>query len=91
VLSSDYEGLPTVLIEALACGTPLVSTDCPSGPRELLADGQFGRLVPVGDAHALASAIVEALQATHDPEALRARAQEFSVEKAVGRYLALIA
>lgn len=60
-LSSVREGLPTVLIEALATGTPVVSTDCPSGPQEILQGGELGRLVPVGDHDALAQAIVEAL------------------------------
>jgi glycosyltransferase involved in cell wall biosynthesis len=90
VLSSTGEGLPTVIIEALAAGTPVVSTDCPSGPREILCDGQFGRLVPVGDAAALAAAMAESLASTHDTAALKARAQDFSIDKAVDRYLELL-
>ena len=61
VMSSAWEGLPTALIEALAVGVPIVSTDCPSGPREILRDGAYGRLVPVGDPDAMAAAISEAL------------------------------
>ena len=60
-LSSDFEGLPTVLIESLALGTPVVATDCKSGPREILKNGALGELVPMGDARALAQAIARTL------------------------------
>ena len=90
VLSSEYEGLSMVLVEALEQGTPVVSMDCPSGPREVLEDGRHGALVPVGDVDALASAMQEALGAHHDHEALKRRAQDFSVDKAADAYLDLL-
>lgn len=90
VLSSISEGLSMVIIEALAAGTPVVSTDCPFGPREILRDGQFGRLVPVGDAIALADAMFETLTTPHDTAALRVRAQDFSIANAANRYLELL-
>jgi glycosyltransferase involved in cell wall biosynthesis len=65
VLSSAWEGLPTVLIEALALGSPIVSTDCACGPSEILRDGELGTLVPVGDIDAMASAIYEAITTKH--------------------------
>mgnify|MGYP006282616891 CR=1 FL=1 len=86
-LSSDYEGFGIVLAEALACGCPIVSTDCPSGPREILEDGKWGRLVPVGDEEALAEAMRKSLEEEHDPERLRQRAMDFSVDRAVDTYL----
>ncbi|HBB31515.1 MAG TPA: glycosyl transferase [Cyanobacteria bacterium UBA8803] len=61
VLSSIQEGLPTVLIEAMAIGTPVISTNCPSGPDEILANGKYGELVPVGDSQAMADAILRVL------------------------------
>lgn len=90
VLTSDYEGLPTVLIEALEQGTPVVSTDCPSGPREILEEGKHGTLVPVGDVDALARAMEDALTRDHDREALKRRAEDFSVDKAADAYLGLL-
>jgi glycosyltransferase involved in cell wall biosynthesis len=90
VLSSLYEGLGNVLIEALACGCPVVSTNCPSGPAEILEDGKFGPLVPVGDPAALAEAIISVLNEPPDPERLRERAGLFSVDRAVDRYEALL-
>ncbi|MES1954621.1 glycosyltransferase [Salinisphaera hydrothermalis] len=86
VLSSDYEGLPTVVIEALACGCPVVSTDCPSGPREILDAGAFGELVPCGDDEQLAQAMARTLAAPPDRERQRTRAQTFSVDASLARY-----
>lgn len=86
VLSSDYEGLPTVLIEALACGAKIVSTDCPSGPREILKDGTLGVLVERGNPYMLAEGIRKARAWNPDRERMRARAQDFTLSKSVDRY-----
>lgn len=90
VLSSIGEGLPTVIIEALANGTPVVSTDCPSGPREILEDGKFGRLVPVGDANSLAKAMIDAIHSNHNISELQNRANDFSIENISKKYLDLM-
>lgn len=87
VLSSDHEGFGNVIVEALEHGIPVVSTDCPSGPREILQGGKYGTLVPVGDVDALAQAMLDALQSTHDHAALQARAREFAVDKIANEYL----
>jgi glycosyltransferase involved in cell wall biosynthesis len=89
VLSSAWEGLPTVLIEALAAGTRVVSTDCPSGPREILQEGRLGALVPVGDAAGLSQAMMEELEHPRETVPLDALAP-FTMDAAVDHYLRLI-
>ncbi len=86
VLSSRWEGFANVVAEALACGAPIVATDCPSGPAEILDGGRYGRLVPVGDADAMADAILQAMaepRRTVDPEWL----SRFSLETGIEAYL----
>ncbi|TAK39907.1 MAG: glycosyltransferase [Lysobacteraceae bacterium] len=90
VLSSDYEGFGSVIVEALAYGLPVVSTDCPSGPSEILAGGKYGRLVPCGDAVALATAMHDALGTDHDSAALKRRAGDFSLDNIAEQYLDLL-
>lgn len=88
VLSSRYEGLPGVLIEAMACGAPVVSTDCPSGPREILEGGRWGALVPLDDVNELANAIDSVLSTKRSqlPDVSR-RAAFFREDSAVDAYL----
>lgn len=89
-LSSRFEGLPTVLLEAMACGTPVVSTDTPYGPKEILEGSKWGYLTPMGDAVAMAQAILKTLQGEHPTaDALRRRAADFSTQRAVEAYEAL--
>ena len=89
VLSSAWEGFGNVLVEAMACGTPVVSTDCPSGPAEILEGGKWGRLVPVGDHEALSEAILDELRNPSSSLAVE-RAESFATRHAIDEYEALI-
>ena len=89
VLSSEYEGLPNVLIQAMAFGTPVVATDCESGPAEILEGGRYGTLVPVGDVPQLAAAITESLDKPRQPEARASVLSRFGAAEATAQYLAL--
>jgi glycosyltransferase involved in cell wall biosynthesis len=89
-LSSRHEALPNVLVEALACGCPVVATDCRGGVSEILQGGAVGRLVPVGDPTALAAAILSALDRPGDREVRLRRADDFRPDRAAHRYLAAL-
>jgi len=91
VCSSVYEGLGNAVIEALACGTAVVSTDCPYGPREILQNGRYGTLVPVGDAAHLATAIAGALDQPVDRKNLMRRGFDYTAEHAAACFLELVA
>lgn len=88
VLSSRWEGFGNVIVEALECGVPVVSTDCPSGPAEILENGRIGQLVPIQDPVALAASMAKGLTDPVDRNMLRRRAQDFSVSSIADQYLA---
>jgi glycosyltransferase involved in cell wall biosynthesis len=88
-LSSEWEGLPTALIEALALGVPVVSTDCPSGPSEILASGKYGIIVPMKDSAALARGILKVLDG-HRPNVPEQALERYAVDAVVDRYLNLM-
>lgn len=90
VLSSRYEGLPTALIEAMACGCSIVSTDCPSGPQEILAGGKYGTLVPIQDSISLSNGMLQVLNEPFSQEVLQERARMFATEQIVPQYLATL-
>lgn len=90
VSSSAWEGLPTVLIEALALGTPVVATDCPGGSAEILQGGKYGALVEMKNPTALAQAVINTLNSPPDPSTLKERGQVFSMEASARKYLELL-
>lgn len=90
VLASQFEGFGNVIVEALACGTPVVATNCPGGPKDILDHGKYGTLVPVGDPPALATAIVAALATSANPQANMARASDYALTHITDRYIDLV-
>lgn len=87
VLSSQFEGCPNVLVEAMACGCPVVSTKCPHGPDEILEGGRYGPLITVGDDEQLAKAIAATLDKPESPAVLSERASYFDFDSSIEKYL----
>jgi glycosyltransferase involved in cell wall biosynthesis len=85
-LSSAWEGFGNVIVEAMACGTPVVSTKCPGGPSEILDHGTYGSLVPVGNSVAFAKALKQQIFSPTKPTRLQERAQEFDITKIARQY-----
>lgn len=90
VQTSLFEGLPTVIIEALACGTPIIATDCPGGTREILEDGKWGTLIPVDDWKALVREIHEVLDHHEGPRQPIQRIWEYSVTASADQFLRIL-
>ena len=90
VLSSRFEGFGNVIVEALAMGLPVVSTNCAGGPREILANGKFGTLVPVNKVTAFSNAIIERLSISHDDKVSIIRAKDFNIDKIADQYFKMV-
>jgi glycosyltransferase involved in cell wall biosynthesis len=89
-MSSRWEGFGMTIVEAMACGCTVVSTSCPSGPSEILEDGKFGTLVPVGNPELMGTALIDALRSPRAGERNVARAKEFSLSASVDGYVGLM-